>query len=489
MSKNIPDSTKTKTPTDSDKNDIAGTNCADSIGQVKVVNGNSYFCDNQKWRKATELETNIGFCTPPKAGTIDSIIAGSDTIFYYCDTTKWRKASVLDIFGKCNKDKYYNVVGLMKERYVCRTDNLWRKMTSLEEDIGICNPQQVGKIGRSSYNVVYYCSSGGWREATTSEILGVCDSSTLYTVKYAQKEYYGCEDIPNWTKLEFPESDLGYCIPAMKDSIRIDKYSTDYICDTEWRKATQEEVLGECTDAIEDKIKWFGKKQFICNSGIWVNFTTIDNVLGACTKAKLTERGHYGRYDYVCTKLGWWTVVTNFDDDSCTAAREGEIKVYHSDNYVCRDGGWIEVTNEILVFGRCSANRENEILKYDNFNYICRDKKWIKVTGASTLYGECTTEREEEVVLYNDKNYMCHNKLWRDVSQIEAKLGLCNFDRDGKLVKLDDKTYLCSDDRWSSVTGFFAEYGKCKWDREGFSVRYEGVLYVCKSDRWITPEM
>ena len=456
----------------------------------KSFKGVKYVCRvGGSWNTLTKLEDSLGVCSPKRTGTVDTITIEKDTTFYYCDSTSWRLAEVWEAFGKCNKDKLNKVVDYKKASYVCRESGAWDEVTSLEKNLGICTSQMIGKIKRSSNDVVYYCSSTGWRVATNEEILGPCDSTSLYTVKYGQGQFYGCEEIPNWTKLAYPESDLGYCTPAMKDSIRIDKKATDFICDSVWREATQEEVLGECTEAINDKVKWFGKKRFMCNLESWYTLTGVDEQLGTCTQANLKERGKYGMSNYVCTKMGWLIVYTPLDGDPCTDAREGEVIEHDGVDYVCRDGGWIEARNNTKVlFGKCTSKREGEMLKYGNFNYLCRNKEWVKVTGPATLYGECTEAREEEAVLYNNTNYMCHNKRWVDVKPLDAKFGFCNFERDGKLIKEDGKTYLCNDGYWEYVSGFLAEYGKCKEDREGFSVRYDGVLYKCQSSRWILPE-
>lgn len=451
--------------------------------------GVTYICRiHNSWETYQGLEESLGFCSPKYTGTIDTIVEKKDTILYYCDSTYWRKAELTDVFGKCNASKFWSVVKFKNVSYSCRTNGKWTQLSSAELDIGICTPSRKDEIDTTSYGPDFYCSSNGWRTTTVEDYYGPCDSSKFYTTLLFSGRYYGCTQAPEWTLLEYPERDLGYCTPAMHDSIKVDHNSVEYICDTEWRKATQEEVLGKCSEAIEGSTKMFNKTKFACVGDKWIEPSAIDDSLGICTKARLKETGTYKNKGYVCSANGWVEISIIAAKDTCNAERENDMVEYQNESYVCHDDVWEKATGIEAAHGVCTASREEEIVKFESANHVCRNGAWVRITSVAVLHGACTDEREEEVIYYEKTYYMCYSKMWHNVKEIEARLGRCTFIRDGEIVKEDEKTYLCTDDQWVSVTGFLAEYGKCKADREGFSVRYDGVLYKCESNRWVLPE-
>lgn len=509
---------------------------------VKEYNDDSYVCRTTKqWSKLDTVENKIGVCTPKLAGKMDSVITKKDSTrnvkIYYCDTTAWRAALVSDIYGKCDSSKHYKIVKFSGDSYSCRQNNKWEILTKVEQEIGLCTPNKKGTLDTTDSKQFYYCDSTGWRNAVADDYLGVCDSANKYKVKYFWGNHYGCKNGPKWEYLEYPESDLGYCVPEVKGVVKIDQNATSYICDTKWRKATKEEALGECTDENDGKTNWFkpDKKdiKYICAWGSWRESRLMDDSLGICAKAQLKKSGIYNSKEYICTKDGWSvaTLITKYD--SCTVERDNELVTFEGERYVCQDKRWVKVTGIEAKYGLCTANRENELVKDTSINYIytyaCINNRWKSVSGVEAEYGICTEKRENEIVQDKEYNYMCHNKSWKSVFGIALEKGFCTKEREGEIVAsinseyiykceredwktvsapelfgnctadnagtietIDSVKFICSKDKvWELYSGVLEEYGECNCDNRGKTVTYNGKKYGCggttdcKRSQWL----
>lgn len=206
----------------------------DSTRYYKVDNyrGRRYTCrTTDKWDLLDSKEDSLGVCSPKIAGKMDTLKMKFDTTLYYCDTTSWREATLVDVHGECDSTKSYKEAEFMGSSYVCRKNGRWESLTSTEKDIGVCTPSRLGKIDTTTSKTDYYCDTTGWRSTVVEDYFGECTEKQKYTTLYFKGSDYGCEKGPKWTRLSFPESDLGYCIPSIKGEIRIDRYAKDYICD------------------------------------------------------------------------------------------------------------------------------------------------------------------------------------------------------------------------------------------------------------------
>ena len=509
---------------------------------VKEYNDDSYVCRTTKqWSKLDSVENKIGVCTPKLAGKMDSVIMKKDSTrnvkIYYCDTTAWRAATASDIHGKCDSTKYYKTVKFEGESYTCRKNNKWEILTKVEKELGLCTPNKKGILDTVDSKQFYYCDSTGWRNAVADDYLGVCDSANKYKIKYFWGSHYGCKNGPKWEYLEYPESDLGYCVPEFKGVVKIDQNATSYICDTKWRKATKEEALGDCTDENDGKTNWFkpDKKdiKYICAWGSWRENRLMDDSLGICAKAQLKKSGIYNSKEYICTNDGWSvaTLITKYD--SCTVERDNELVTFEGERYVCQDKRWVKVTGIEAKYGLCTANRENELVKdtsiNDIYTYACVNNRWKSVSGVEAEYGICTEKRENEIVQYKEYNYMCFKKSWKSVYGIALEKGFCTKEREGEIVAsinskyiyrceredwktvseselfgyctaenagtietIDSVKFICSKDKvWELYSGVIEQYGECNCDNRGKTVTYNGKKYGCggsadcKRSQWL----
>jgi Fibrobacter succinogenes major domain (Fib_succ_major). len=466
---------------------------------VKKHQDTSYACRTTKtWTTLNSTEKAIGVCAPKQYGKIDSVITKNDTTRYYCDSTSWRKATLTDFFGKCDSTKYYNTVKYDKTTYTCRKNNNWETLTSIEQSIGLCSPKNRGKIDTTSSKVDYYCDSTGWRTTTVRDYYGPCDSSLLYTTKFFKMHSYGCEKGPEWTYLEYPESDLGYCTPAVKGLVRIDEYATSYICDTKWRTATKAEALGTCSKENEGKKDGFKENNkttwYVCSFDRWREKTTQDDSLGVCVSAKLKKTGKVGSTEYICTKNGWVIPTLITVHDSCTAEREKEMVEFLNKTYVCRNKTWTVATELEAANGLCTAEREKESATYQEKLYVCRNEKWTQATGIEAEDGICTTKREGEIVVYSSTNaiYQCKSQTWTSIAATTA-LGDCTAENQNATKTLDKVEFFCSQNKtWKVVTDVYDQYGECTCDIRGKIVTVKGKKYGCigtqncKNPHWIT---
>ena len=450
--------------------------------QAKFM-GISYTCRTSgRWETLTWKEDSLGVCAPRITGKIDTIKAKLDTTLYYCDSTDWREATVTDVHGVCDSAKHYKHVKFIGINYTCRTSGRWETLTSTEKDIGVCTPSRIGKIDTTASKADYYCDSTGWRTTVVEDYFGECTEKQKYTTLYFKGSDYGCENGPKWTLLKYPESDLGYCIPAIKGKVRIDRYAKDYICDSVWRVATKEEVLGACTEARDGEKKYFGTTKYICAFEEWRKSTTLDDSLGVCSKATLKKMGTYKSTDYVCLAEGWSVPTLISVHDSCTAAREYEVVEFNGEKYGCRNKAWYRLSGVAAKAGYCTPDREGEfVLDYDEYGYICEKGSWNSASVRDAL-GPCESSNQGEKVVLQGSTFFCaRSGLWQRFTKLEEEYGECYSQVRGKIVTHNGKNYGCSPSRWREVSALDEALGFC--DGSGFTWKeYGGIDYVCGSD-------
>lgn len=455
--------------------------CTDSIEwTLHDLNGIRYVCENKEWRLPTSLETAIGLCSPKTIGSIDTVFSKSDTIDYYCDKTGWRFTELTDYAGNCDSNSLNKIIKYQKATYICRKNGKWDTATQAECDLGACTQKRIGKIDTASTGVDYYCDTTGWRSTTVRDYYGPCDSSILYTTKLFKKYFYGCEKGPDWKPLEFPESDLGYCTPALKGKIKIDKDSTNYICDSTWRKATMNEVLGACTDAIEEESRMFGKTKYICANNTWIKPTAIEDSLGVCIKKRLKELGKFKGNEYVCTTEGWVKKTLIALHDYCTTDRENEIITYEDDSYVCHNKSWTKATGLDAKFGFCTDDRIEEIHKDGNYTYVCKNGKWKSTYGVEAEYGQCTAKKEGKRVMSSEHYlYDCLSGKWTYI-ELDKVIGKCTSAKAETIETVEGVKFYCSKHQiWREYTDFIEKSGDCWCGSIGTIVTYNGKNYGC----------
>ena len=454
----------------------------DSTRYYKVDNyrGRRYTCrTTDKWDLLDRIEDSLGVCSPKIAGKMDTLKMKFDTTLYYCDTTSWREATLVDVHGECDSTKSYKEAEFMGSSYVCRKNGRWESLTTTEKDIGVCTPSRLGKIDTTTSKADYYCDTTGWRSTVVEDYFGECTEKQKYTTLYFKGSDYGCEKGPKWTLLDFPESDLGYCIPSIKGEIRIDRHAKDYICDSVWRAATQAEVLGTCTEARDGEKKFFGTTKYICAFEEWRKSTTLDDSLGICSKATLKKMGTYNSKEYICMKEGWVIPTLIAVHDSCTTAREYEVVEFNGDKYGCRNKTWYRLSGIAAKAGYCTPEREGEFyLDHDEYGYKCEKGSWNSAAARDFL-GSCESSNYGKKKILQGVTFFCSRSgLWQRFTELEEKYGECYSAVRGEIVTHNGKKYGCSPYRWREVTTLDEALGFC--DGYGFTWKeYAGRDYVC----------
>ena len=461
--------------------------------KVDSYRGRHYTCrTTDKWDLLDRIEDSLGVCSPKIAGKMDTLKMKFDTTLYYCDTTSWREATLTDAYGECDSTKSYKVVDFMGYTYTCRKNGRWESLTSTEKDIGVCTPSRLGKIDTTTSKADYYCDSTGWRSTVVEDYFGECDEKQKYTTLYFKGSDYGCEKGPKWTLLDFPESDLGYCIPAIKGTIRIDHTAKDYICDSVWRAATKEEVLGTCSDAREGERKTYGTTRYVCSFEAWRTSTKQDDSLGVCSKKTLKKVGEVGSTEYICKQEGWVTYTIIDAHDSCTEARAETVVEFQSKKYVCRNKAWVALTGVESKYGLCTSAESGNLVVYGNKVFKCVPPNWTEGT-VSDLLGSCTKARLGVIDTVGTQPYFCsESEGWLPYTTLDQELGFCEKSKRGTIKKRNGVEYGCtynrrkSTPRWRQVDGLDSTFGFCdgymyEWHEAG------GNDYLCgdEEDAWV----
>ncbi len=466
--------------------------------------------DKFAWRAFSEMENTIGLCNSlNNVGNANGEYKGK---FYHCDGTNWKEVSEVDAkLGFCTQEKLNTTGEVGSTRYVCEKDSNgfdWRKFTTLENSIGLCNAVTNTEKSKKSGGQWYYCDAKSWEKITAVEGLnGFCTQAALNKVGSADDEKFVCEakgDSYAWRKLDDVESEIGVCKGlVLKTFKEVSSSKRWYFCsDSGWTKVSVAEGhLGFCTKENLNSwgaVKEDGKKYACENSDgayEWREFNDLENEIGYCysgiTEA-LFKKTSTDKY-YGCLGGEWKEVsATDFALNAvCSSALKGTFrKTSGNDWYYCAGSAWTSVSVLEGNLGFCADSSYEKQGSVSGTNYLC-DKSskgyaWREFTELENDIGVCLQKMSGEYK--QDENRDWHNCYcsssdpcqWSTSSDAaaEALYGDCNSSMQGKVVwtgymygsgdkysgpNIDDqkgKFYVCYDSYWRNADGADYYYGR-----------------------------
>ena len=373
-----------------------------------------YVCEDNDWRKATDLESDIGVCGS-KSVKIDSIYKAKDDKYYQCVSDKWvdaeKLAYELQKAGACTEEN--NLTSFETENmglYVCE-NKAWREATDLESELGVCGGKDVKADGiyKTESGSCYQCSAGKWEVSTQLlyelQNAGACtEDKNLTTFETENLGLYVCEN-KAWREATELEVALGVCGTVDNpNETRKEKSGKYYLCYEKWREITALEYeIGACGGdggiAQDSFVEKKADEHYYCDGKSWA---TIDSVTYALEK--------------FCTESAGESLdsLEQCSNESCSQTSK---VIYGCSSY---NDEWKWVRTSYPYRKICSDLHEGDFIEVSSqSHYYCQKKdetfSWLSVTqGAYMLKRLCDAEHNLDTVTCkteecNGKKYYCFN--------------------------------------------------------------------------------
>lgn len=247
------------------------------------------------------------------------------------------------------------------------------------ENLGICSSASEGKV--AAHNGDYLtCRDTVWEISTREDILdfefGPCDSTRSDSVHVLNDSAFTCR-----TKT------------ALMYNRDLDEWQT--IISGEWDIATQEEALGECSDANIKQLKKYKGEDYACYKVMtdWYDWriATADDVLPNCDSTKLRKVNYFKDTAYICKKnynyFNWVRATEEEETRSklseCTDAKKGEVVTTKIGKYVCVNKYWRPLNIVEYTLGICKSNGATGV--FDGYTFTCDAKHLL---WKATLSGD-----------------------------------------------------------------------------------------------------
>ena len=267
---------------------LGGCGSANS-GEVKKDNRNAYrICKTGNWAVASELEydTYQWVCLDANEGEIKAGDVSSRD--YVCENNAWRVATSVetDIQSACltSNEGEIKAGKATGTDYICKNKG-WVTATEFERDTYQwlpCSDVNIGEIKKGNVSLKdYVCENKAWRVATPVEtdIQSVCLASIEGEIKAGKTTGidYICKNKLWIVATEFERDTYQWvCSDTNEGEIKAGNVSgKDYICKNKgWVTATEFErdtYQWVCSDANEGEIKTgrVSNKEYVCKYGIW----------------------------------------------------------------------------------------------------------------------------------------------------------------------------------------------------------------------------
>lgn len=200
---------------------------------------------------------------------------------------------------------------------------------------------------------------------------------------------------------------------------------------------------------------------------------------------------HETSSEYKCAYNHWFKLVRTVSE-TCTQDQE---PLYKSAPYICKNGEWIEATQEDYDFGYCTEKAQGDTAKKDDTYYVCDNYTWKKAT-IEDIFGKCTDENPtQQVKSFNDELYVCRNYKWSEATDTDKKYGVCTKSLEGTCVPIFvEAVYMwthivCKDYQWGNTSDPDDFFGICTAEREGEEkktfVNLGESTYKCKNNKWV----
>ena len=410
----------------------------------------TYVCRNDEWEELTDLEKELGVCTPKKQGVIDTT---KDLDAYICDKADWRYAVLTDYIGQCDSTRLEEKVKSGEYSYYC-TASGWRKMTALEADLGICSDKNDKIVKQTEEGLYYICKYSKWESAYIWEVFGNCDSTCQYKeVNFNGHKYYCLGK--SWSPVTRQDSAMGFCKPDILnkvDSIVYSKSKEFYRCTgSEWVRLNNLEIrFGVCSSENAGEIKLVTDTAYVCTSGRWTDGGS-NSYLGSCAYKNTGEAKTYRGKDYVC-HLDYWMEMTEIEKNlgTCKESNCGTAVKDGSEYYVCNCNylKWESASKTDYELGTCPADTVFYKQLKPTWYYKCVNARWQAVTDVYVIYGECGLGENVKTrsVVLRDREYVCDKALsfnWYPMQSIDSVKGYCSRDRRNDTLFHDGTYYKC----------------------------------------------
>ncbi|WP_297701435.1 FISUMP domain-containing protein [uncultured Fibrobacter sp.] len=466
------------------------TPCTEDIDSSLIVfNGIHYACEDRLWRKFSEVEDSLGYCSGKRFFKLDSLVKGDSYAVYVCDALGWRSAKKFDYLGYCGEEQYRKIDTLKMEKdtsvYFCDSTG-WR-LAENTDYLRECNAKNYGKVASlklENDTLVYACDSSGWRYAVIEDVYGVCDSAGTYKIASFGGRNYVCRD-SDWDDFTSLENALGICTPKRQGVIDTVPDGYDYICDLEnWRRTKKDDYLGTCTAKRDGEMRRYDGYGYICRDSVWRQLSKLESELGLCEssnlgKLKLTDTG----IDYICTESGWKTASLSEVMGECNAKNEGKLGTYGGIKYYCNGAKWL-LEGGLTELGQCLISRMGTLKKLDGISYVCDSSGWRSPRSRETVIGTCTAKNQDSVKVKNDSAFVCKNGYWSMVS-VSEYLGACTSSNEGEVKSYAKKDFVCSDTRtWRELNEFESRNGVCAPSVYGTIIQEDSRYYYCYGAKW-----
>lgn len=435
----------------------------------------AYVCRNDEWEELTDLEKELGVCTPKKQGVIDTT---EEDGAYICDSTYWRYAVLEDYIGKCDSTRREETKKSGDYSYYC-TNIGWHKMSELETDLGMCTDKNDRAVKKTKDGINYICKYSSWETAYIWDVVGYCDSTCQYKkVVFNNYEYYCLEK--SWTKMTRQDSAMGFCKSNMVDkvdSIVVGKNKEFYRCwGLEWIRLNNMEVrFGVCSSKNAGEIKFVADSAYVCSDGRWVS-GGIDVYLGSCTWDNTGDKGTYHGKQYVC-HYPYWTEMTDLEKTigTCKYSKCGESVRDGSEYYKCSCNSlkWVSITKTEWELGTCPVDTVFYKQPKTSWYYKCVNGNWNAVTKPYVIYGECGLGNNvnPRTVVFRDREYVCdrvRSPDWYPLSSIDSVKGYyCVRDRRNDTLFHNNTYYKCD----TVKTGYHTEEGTLWFNWQEVTIR------------------
>jgi uncharacterized protein (TIGR02145 family) len=476
----------------------AGVKCsAKNNLQIMRMNSVDYVCRNGFWETATNFERALGLCDSSKEGSVilDSAVYSG---YLICKKTRWVIADFYDVAGVCERDSAYKLIKYYSTPYVCDSSQ-WRKLDSVEIDIGVCKPEIFNKIDTTSAGVSYVCGGyAHWVQAGAYNYYGKCDSTKYDRTYKVNGDTYVCSG-SQWRVTTKLDDSLGVCFSKNENSMKT-LGGSRYVCKSAgWLSATRSVVLGVCDVSSSWNTGMFNDTAYVCKNGSWTVMTDIEKALGPCTDDSLGIVRMIDTTHYICDARKWRLAANSGEAllGLCTDSLKGKDTVILSPDsmyYKCNVWGSWYMPTITETFGACNNKSSVSTRIFDKREYVCDPSAlssgigWHLLNAIDSANGYCKKSAEGKTAVYNDEAYVCYVEFgciaqWKRASLSEF-LGTCSSANAGAKGTYDKLTYLCSGGAWvpqlSTITDSrdnevykITTIGTQTWMAE--NLRYKGV--------------
>lgn len=317
----------------------------DSTRQLEevVYKKNGFVCRDGDWKIFSDVEKELGVCTPQKIGVVDSLKNGSD---YVCESSGWNRADQWDYLKDCTPERHNEIVEYRGDKFAC-FDSVWVELDSLQAAMGLCTAERQGAIDSAVTlfgKKAFICDNLEWIFLRPEDVYGACQPSMEFEVYLVNNWKYYCR-YGEWTELGM-EEDLGFCTPEKKGQLA----------------------------SLEG-----GGMTYSCNGDVWVYVKGVDAVLGVCTEERTGDTGSVDSVGYKCGGHYWLLMSADEYLEHCDSTIWGKRVHYRGEVYICE--GWLWSLEEDIDWdmGPCTLERTGESVEYKGGLYVCSEGQWDKV--------------------------------------------------------------------------------------------------------------